>query len=397
MNLLKQLIAVSSISLRGLPQRMASSLVIVIGTAGVVAVLLSVLALSTGLADTLTATGSTDRAIVLHAQAANEIGSSLAHNAIPTILDAAGIARDPDQKPIASAEALASVNLPRADNGKLSAMTLRGVAPGELLRLRPEMHLVQGRMFHSGLRELIVGRSAQDMFANLSVGSQVKFGDNIWTIVGAFESGGGAHDSEVMGDIDTVLAAYQRGTYNSVIVKLEGKDALERLRAAVTHDPTLSVQAFKESDYYARQSQSFARLLALIARVISIIMAIGAIFAALNTMYSAVSTRAVEIATLRAIGYGAVSVVVSVIFEALMLSVLGALAGAALAWAVFDGNTVSTIAGGGGLAQVVFHLHIGAALITLGIVWACVVGLIGGLLPAIRAARIPVALALRAI
>jgi putative ABC transport system permease protein len=397
MNLFKQLVAVSSISLRGLPQRTASSLVIVIGTAGVVAVLLSVLALSTGLADALTATGSADRAIVLHAQATNEIGSNLAHDAIPTILDAPGIAKDSGQRAIASAEALASVNLPRLDNGKLDAMTLRGVSATELLQLRPEMHLVQGRMFQSGLRELIVGKSAQDRYANLSVGSHVKFGDNQWTIVGVFESGGGAHDSEVMGDIDTVLAAYQRGTYNSVIVKLNGKGALETLRTALTHDPTLSVQVFSEGDYYARQSQTFARVLALIARVISIIMAIGAVFAALNTMYSAVSTRAVEIATLRAIGYGALGVVASVIIEALALSVLGALVGAAVAWVVFNGNTVSTISGSSGLAQIVFHLHIGAALVTLGIVWACVVGLIGGLLPAIRAARIPVALALRAI
>jgi putative ABC transport system permease protein len=397
MNLFNQLVAVSSISLRGLPQRTSSSLVIVIGTAGVVAVLLSVLALSTGLADALTATGSADRAIVLHAQAANEIGSNLAHDAIPVILDAPGIAKDPDHRAIASAEAISSVNLPRADNGKLSAMSLRGVSTQELLLLRPEMHLVQGRMFQAGLRELIVGKSAQERYANLGVGSRVKFGENQWTIVGVFESGGGAHDSEVMGDIDTVLAAYQRATYNSVIVKLDGRAALETLRAALTHDPTLSVQVFSESEYYERQSQTFARFLGLIARVISIIMAIGAVFAALNTMYSAVSSRAVEIATLRAIGYGALGVVASVIIEALLLSVLGALVGAALAWAVFNGNTVSTITGSSGLAQVVFHLHIGTALITLGILWACVVGLVGGLLPAIRAARIPVAVALRAI
>jgi putative ABC transport system permease protein len=397
MNLFKQLIAVSSISLRGLPQRTASSLVIVIGTAGVVAVLLSVLALSTGLAGTLTATGSTDRAIVLHAQAADEIGSNLAHDNIPTIIEAPGIAKDAAHRPIASAEVLASVNLPRLDNGKLSALTLRGVSTEELLPLRPELHIIKGRMFQSGLRELIVGRSAQDRFAHLDVGSHVKFGANEWTIVGSYDSGGGAHDSEVMGDVDTVLAAYQRATYNSVIIKLEGNGALEQLRAALLHDPTLSVQVNLESAYYARQSETFARFLSLIARVISTIMAIGAVFAALNTMYSAVSTRAVEIATLRAIGYGATGVVVSVMVEALVLSVLGALAGAALAWAVFDGNTVSTIAGGGGLSQIVFHLHIGAALITLGIIWACVVGLIGGLAPAIRAARIPVAVALRAI
>ncbi len=397
MKMFTQVLAVSSISLRSLPHRAASSAVIVVGTAGVVAVLLSVLALSTGLAGALTTTGRADRAIVLHAQAANEIGSSLAHDEIPTILDAPGIAKGADHKAIASAEAIASVNLPRLDNGKLSALTLRGVSPEELLALRPELHIVQGRMFKSGLREIIVGKSAAERYANLGLNSVAKFGGNEWTVVGVFESGGGVHDSEVMGDIDTALAAYQRASYNSVIVKLDGPQGFDTLRAALLHDPTLSVQVFRESDYYARQSQTFASFLGLIARVISIIMAIGAVFAALNTMYSAVSARAVEIATLRAIGFGATGVVTSVIIEALVLSVLGALVGAALAWAVFDGNTVSSLASNGGLAQVVYHLHIGAGLLTLGIVWACVVGLIGGLAPSIRAARIPVALALRAI
>jgi putative ABC transport system permease protein len=397
MNLFKQLLAVSSISLRGLPQRKSSSLVIIIGTAGVVGVLLSVLALSTGLAGAMTATGSTDRAIVLHAQASDEVGSNLAHDNIPTIMDAPGIAKDASHRPIASAEALSSVNLARRDDGKLGTLTLRGVSPDQLLALRPEMHIVRGRLFRSGLRELIAGTAAQDRYANLGVGSHVKFGNNDWAIVGSFDSGGGAHDSEVMGDIDTVLAAYQRSTYNSVVVKLDGPGALEKLRATLLQDPTLSVVVNLESGYYERQSETFARFLAIIARVISTIMAIGAVFAALNTMYSAVSSRAIEIATLRAIGYGATGVVISVIVEALLLSMLGALVGAAVAWALFDGDTVGTISGGGGLAQVIFHLHIGAALFTLGIVWACVVGLIGGLLPAIRAARIPVAVALRAI
>jgi putative ABC transport system permease protein len=397
MKLMTQLLAVSSISLRSLPSRGASSAVIVIGTAGVVAVLLSVLALATGLAGALSSTGSADRAIVLHAQATNEIGSTLPHDSIATILDAPGIAQDSNHRAIASAEAIAAVNLPRLDNGKLSSLTLRGVSPDELQQLRPELHLVQGRMFKSGLREIIVGKPASERYANLGIGAQPNFGGNRWTVVGIFESGGGAHDSEVMGDIDTALAAYQRTTYNSVIVKLAGPGALEKLRAALLHDPTLSVEVNLESAYYERQSETFARFLTIIARSISTIMAIGAVFAALNTMYSAVSTRAVEIATLRAIGYGSLGVVVSVIVEALVLSLLGALAGAALAWAVFDGNTVSSLSGSSGLAQIVFHLHIGGALITLGIIWACVVGLIGGLLPAIRAARIPVALALRAI
>jgi putative ABC transport system permease protein len=397
MKLMTQMLAVSSISLRSLPSRATSSAVIVIGTAGVVAVLLSVLALATGLSGALDTTGSADRAIVLHQQAANEIGSSLPHDSVANILDAPGIAKDPNHRAIASAEAIASVNLPRLDNGKLSTLTLRGVSTDELQLLRPELHVVKGRMFQSGLREIIVGKAAAERYANLGIGGQPKFGGNQWTVVGIFDSGGGAHDSEVMGDIDTALAAYQRTTYNSVIVKLAGAGALEKLRAALLHDPTLSVEVNLESAYYQRQSQTFASFLSIIAKAICTIMAIGAVFAALNTMYSAVSTRAVEIATLRAIGYGALGVVVSVIVEALALSLLGAAAGAALAWAVFDGNTVSSLAGNGGLAQIVFHLHISAALFTVGIVWACMVGLIGGLLPAIRAARIPVALALRAI
>ncbi|MGC1456920.1 MAG: ABC transporter permease [Steroidobacteraceae bacterium] len=397
MKLAAQLLAVSSISLRSLPGRAASSVVIVIGTAGVVFVLLVVLAMSTGLADSLNATGSTDRAIVLHQQAANEIGSSLPHDSIATILDAPGIAKDPAHRPIASAEAIASVNLPRLDNGKLSTLILRGVSTDELLRLRPELHLVQGRMFTPGLREIIVGKAASERYANLAMGGRPSFGANQWTVVGIFDSGGGAHDSEVLGDIDTALAAYQRTTYNSVVLKLDGPTGFASLRAALQHDPTLSVDVFKESDYYSRQSQTFASFLSLIAKAICTIMAIGAVFAALNTMYSAVSARAVEIATLRAIGFGAVGVVVSVIVEALALSILGATVGAALAWATFDGDTVSSLASGGSLAQIVFHLHIGTALFTLGIIWACVVGLIGGLLPAIRAARIPVAVALRAI
>lgn len=397
MKLMTQLVAVSSISLRSLPSRAASSVVIVIGTFGVVFVLLWVLALSTGLAGALNSTGRSDRAIVLHKQAQNEIGSSLPHDSIATILDAPGIAKDQAHRAIASPEAVASVNLPRLDNGKLSTLILRGVSAEQLQQLRPELHLVQGRMFTSGLREIIVGKEASERYANLGLGGQPKFGSNQWTVVGIFESGGGAHDSEVMGDIDTALAAYQRTTYNSVIVKLDGPGGLEKVRAALEHDPTLSVEVNLESDYYERQSQTFSRVLAIIARSITTIMAIGAVFAALNTMYSAVSTRAVEIATLRAIGYSAVGVVVSVIIEALALSILGAAAGAALDWALLDGNTVSSLAGAGGLAQIVFHMHISGALIALGIVWACVVGLIGGLLPAIRAARIPVAVALRAI
>lgn len=395
MRTMEQILAVSSINLRGLPQRIAPSLVVVIGIAGVVAVLLSVLALSFGLSGALTATGRPDRAIILHAQSTDEVGSNLAADSIPTIVDAPGIARAHDGHPLASAEMLATVNVPRADNGLLGSLTLRGVSP-EAFELRPELHLVEGRMFRPGVRELIAGREAQARFHGLAVGNHVLFDNTEWLVVGAFDSGGGAHDSELLADASTVLSTYQRTAYNSVTVKLAGPGALETLRGTLTKDPTLSVVVNSETAYYEQQSHSFAAVLALIAHVVGVIMAIGAIFAALNTMYSAVSARTVEIATLRAIGFGPLAVIISVIVEALVLALIGALAGAALAWAFFDGNTVSTIAGNG-LAQVVFHLHIGSALIVTGILWACVVGLVGGLLPALRAARLPVATALRAV
>jgi putative ABC transport system permease protein len=391
-----QIGAVVGMNLKSLPQRANTSLVIVIGIAGVVAVLISVLSLSTGLVHALVATGRPDRAIVLHKQSISEVGSSIPREAVFTLLEEPGIAHDAAGRPIASAEMLATVNLPRRDNGALGVLTLRGVS-SEGLELRPEIRLTAGRPFRPGLRELIAGEAAERRYGGLDVGSRVRFGDNEWTVVGAFSSGGGAHDSELMADTNTVLSAYQRTTFNSVTVKLDGPGGLARLAKAISNDSTLPVIVRNETAYYEAQSRTFARLLAVVAHIVGVIMALGAVFAALNTMYSAVSARAVEIATLRAIGFGAAAVVASVIAEALLLALVGALIGAAIAWIAFDGNTVSTLAGGGGLAQVVFHLRIGADLMATGIVWACAVGLIGGLLPAIRAARLPVASALRAV
>jgi putative ABC transport system permease protein len=396
MNLTKQIAAVVGVNFRSLPRRLTTSFVIVVGIAGVVAVLISVLSVSTGLTGALTATGRADRAIILHTQSQAEVGSSLTRDSVLTVLDKPGIARGADDRVLASAEMIATVNLPRIDNGQLGSLTLRGVS-SELFAVRPELKLVAGRSFRSGLREVIAGRGAEQRYQGLGVGEHVRFGDTEWTVVGVFDSAGGAHDSELLADAETVLSAYQRTTFNSVTLKLDGDQGFKRLESAISSDPTLSVTAARETAYYEQQSQTFARFLGIVARLIGGIMAIGAIFAALNTMYSAVSSRTVEIATLRAIGFGALPVVISVMAESLALALLGAVLGASAAWLLFNGNTVSTLGGGGGLAQVVFHLHIGTALIGVGIVWACIVGLIGGLLPAIRAARLPVATALRAV
>ena len=396
MTVFKQIGSVVSTNLRSLPQRYATSLVVVIGITGVVAVLIAVLSLSTGLTHALSATGRPDRAIVLHAQSNSEVGSSLPHDWTATILQAPGIMRGADGKPIASAEMLATVNVPRTDNGLLGTLTLRGVSPN-VFELRSEGRLVDGRMFRPGLREVIAGRATQSRFKGLNVGDHVKFGDSEWTVVGAFDSGGGAHDSELFGDLETVLSAYNRTSLNSVTVKLAGPGGYDQLNASLSKDPTVQVIVRKEPEYYEQQSQTFARFLTIIAHFVGAIMAMGAIFAALNTMYSAVSTRTVEIATLRAIGFGSGAVVISVLVEALLLALVGAVCGAFLAWLFFNGNTVSTVSGGGGIAQIAFKLRIGPDLIATGMVWACVVGLIGGLLPAVRAGRLPVAMALRAV
>jgi len=395
MTVFKQIRAVTAMNMRSLPQRAGTSLVIVIGIAGVVAVLISVLSLATGLTRTLSSTGRAERAIVLYAGAQSEVESNISRDATLTLMDLAGVKRDIDGKPMASADAMASMWLPKTDTGKLGSVAFRGVS-AKTLAVRPEIKFIEGGMFRPGVRELVVGKTAQARFKGLSLGSRVLSNDTEWLVVGVFESGGEVHESELLADADTVLSAYHRTTFNSVTVWLDSPAAFDTFKASVTTNPMLTLDVRREAEYYERQSKRFGSFLAIVANVISVVMAIGAIFGALNTMYSAVSARAVEIATLRAIGFGSAGVVVSVFVEALTLAVVGALFGAALAWLLFNGNTVSTISGGGGLTQVAFHLRIGLDLVAVGVVWACAVGLLGGLFPAIRAARMPVASALRA-
>jgi len=387
--------AVTALNMRSLPLRAGTSLVVVIGIAGVVAVLISVLSLATGLTKTLSSTGRPERAIILYGGTQSEVESNIARDATLTIIDLPGIKKDSDGKPMASADAMTSLWIPKKD-GALGSIAFRGVS-SKTFAVRPEIKLLQGRFFQPGLRELLVGTTAQARFKGLELGSRVNAGDTQWLVVGVFASNGDAHESELLGDADTVLSAFRRTTFNSVTVWLDSPAAFDTLKASVTTNPTLTLDVRHEAEYYEQQSKRFGTFLAIVANVIGVIMAIGAIFGALNTMYSAVSARSVEIATLRALGFGAAGVVVSVFVEALLLSVLGALCGAAFAWLFFNGKSVSTIAGGAGLTQVAFHLRIGFDLVVLGIVWACIVGLLGGLFPALRAARVPVAAALRQI
>jgi putative ABC transport system permease protein len=394
MNMLRQIRAVTWMNLTSIPQRFGTSSVIVVGIAGVVAVLISVLAMATGFKRTIVATGRDDRAIVLRGGSESELASTLSREATLTIMDAPGIRKDSAGKPIASAEAVVVVDMPKKSNDSGANVTIRGVG-AQGMALRPEIHVVAGRVFQQGLRELIVGSGAQAQFKGLDVGSHIALRGSDWTIVGAFDSNGDSHESELLADGETVLSAYRRNLYQSVIVRLESKDSFAAFKSSLTTNPQLSVDVMREHDYYAKQSQRMSNVLSFIAYVVGGIMGVGALFGALNTMYSAVSVRSREIATLRAIGFGASAVVVSVLIEAMLLSIIGALIGAGLAWVFFNGNVVSTL--GSNFTQVVFRLAVGPSLVVLGIAWACVIGLVGGLFPAIRAARFPVATALRAV
>jgi len=389
----KQIASVTVMNLRSVPQRLGSSSVIVVGIAGVVGVILSVFGLTRSLSDAVLATGSPDRAIVLRAGATGEFSSTLLVDAVATIKDAPGIARAADGGAAATANFVAAVNLNRKKDGNRAGLAVRGVDP-TVMAVRPEMKLVSGRLFTPGLRELIVGRSALEEFRNVGIGDEVVLRDGPWTVVGVFESGRDAVESSLMTDAATLLSAYQRTAVNSVTVRLASQDSFEELKTALTTNPTLSVSVERETDFYRRESQDANQVFGLVGIAVGIFMGLGAIFAALNTMYSAVSVRTREIATLRAIGFGAGGVIVSVLVEALLLALLGAIVGGSVAWLMFNGNSVAL---GDSTGSIVFQMQVTPALLGLGVVLACSVGLIGGLLPAVRAARLPVATALRAV
>ncbi len=260
--------------------------------------------------------------------------------------------------------------------------------------MRPEIELVEGRLFEAGLRELIVGRGAQAEFAGLELGDEVVLRDGPWEVVGVFAAAGAASESLLITDASTLQSAYQRPASNSVVARLDSPEALATFTDALTTNPSVTVNVVTEPDYYARQAEDVRPLFSAITYVAGGIMALGALFAALNTMYQAVSGRVVEIATLRAIGFGARGVVSSVLAEALALALIGAALGAAVAYALFNGNTISM---GGTTGTLVADMRVTPAVVAMGIVWAAAVGLLGGLFPAIRAARLPVATALRAV
>jgi putative ABC transport system permease protein len=380
------------IGIAGLPQRWGASSVIVIGIAGVVGVLVAMLAMGEGFKATLDNTGGDDTAIILRGGSQAETNSVITRDQSPLISSLAGIARGEDGRPVISPELSQVVNLPSIADGTDSNVQFRGVGPAAWA-LRPNLKIVEGRRFGAGLREIVVGRGAQRQFRGLEVGNQLKLANQMWTVVGVFESGD-SHESELWADVDVLGPAYQRQAYQSVTVKLDGKNGFKQLKAALAADPRLKLDVSTTHDYYAKQSEGLTKLIKALGSIIGAIMAIGAIFGALNSMYAAVAGRAREIATMRAIGFRGLPVVTAVMLETMLLALVGGLIGALVAWLLFNGHTVSTL--GNNFSQVVFQFRVSPPLLWTGLKWALGIGLVGGLFPALRAARLPVTEALRA-
>lgn len=388
----KQTTAITSLNLKNIPQRWGPSLVIVVGLAGVVAVFTALLAMAVGFESTLKAAGRADVAMVLRGGSDAELNSGLARDQTTLIAQAPGVRKDDDGQPLASAEMIVIAELIRKDDVKNGAnITVRGVGP-KGMKLRPQMHIVEGRMFETGKRELIVGRGVTRQFEGARIGEALRMRGSDWTVVGIFESGD-ANESELWCDAEVAQTTFNRQGFSSVRVLLDDPKALTAYKDALTADPRLTVDVQSEQDYYSGQTKQFRATIGFLAGVVTFIMALGAIFAALNTMYAAVAARSREIATLRAIGFGGVPVVLSVMVEALVLALIGGIVGALIAYALFNNFSVSTL--GQNFTQVVFNFKVTPALVVRGLIIAVIIGMIGGFLPALRAARMPVTTALR--
>ena len=387
----KQALAITWTGLATLPQRLGSTLVIVVGIAGVVGVLVALLAMAAGFDATLRQAGSDDTAIVLRAGANNELSSGLDRATSTLIAQAPGVARDARDRPIISAEVVVVANLPQRSTGTDANVEVRGVSPA-VWSLRPQVQITQGRRFQPGLRELIVGKGALSQFAGAEVGAVIPLNNQNWTVVGAFASED-THESELWGDAESVATAYRRNLFQSVTVRLTDAAAFGGFKDALSGDPRLRVDVDTTRTYYNKQSQQLTTMIRALGTGVAIIMAIGAVFGALNTMYAAIAARAREIATLRALGFTGVPVVVSVLLEAMLLALLGGVLGAGAAYGLFHGYTVSTL--GSNFSQVVFQFQVSPALLLNGLQWSLAIGFVGGLFPALRAARLPITVALR--
>jgi putative ABC transport system permease protein len=378
---------------RSVKARWTSAIVAVLGIAGTVGVFVAMLSLARGFRATLVASGSNDNAIIMRAGATSEMMSGVALEQVKIFQDAPGVARGPEG-PLVTAEVVVVAPFPLRATGTDANVQIRGVS-ANVLHIRKNVKVVEGRMFRPGLSELTVGKNANSTYSGLTVGNTVNFGGGRWQVVGVFDAGGSAFDSEVWCDAGVLDGVYKRPTniFQSATVHLTSRDALQQFRDSVTSDPRLNVEVSREIDYYSKQSTRMTTLITILGGLVASVMAIGAIFGALNTMYSAVAERGREIATMRALGFGGPAVVFSFLIEALLISSVGGAIGC-LAVLPLNGLTTSTI-NWQTFSHLAFAFRITPALLVGGIIFAIVMGVLGGLPPAMRAALRPVAVALR--
>ena len=380
-------------NVRSVKARWTSTIVAVVGIAGTVGVFVAMLSLARGFRATLVSSGSADNALITRAGATSEMTSGVSLDSVKIIQDAPGIARGADG-PLLTPEAVLMAPIPLRSTGTDANVELRGVAPN-VFAIRSNVKIIEGRMFRPGLSELIVGKNAKATYSGLTLGSTIGLGSVRWQVVGIFDAGGSAFDSEVWGDAHLLNGAYKRpDTFSqSVTVHLASPAALQQLRDTLTADPRLNVDVTREIDYYAKQSTRMTQLITILGGFVALIMAIGAVFGALNTMYSAVAERGREIATMRALGFNSWNVVLSFLFEALLISFVGGLVGC-LAVLPLNGLTTSTM-NFQTFSNLAFAFKITLDLLWMGVLFALVMGVLGGMPPAIRAASRPVATALR--
>ena len=390
---LRQIIAVALFNLRSIPERKGSALTAVIGIAGVVGVLVGVLAISEGFRSTMTNAASPLIAVVLREGAENEMSSGLSRDITRIVGDAPGVART-EAGPLASAELFVIINLPKRSVPTDANVPLRGIQQ-TAYEVRGNIKMVEGRHFEPGKNEIIVGAGAARAFAGLDLGNEVKMGQVNWKVVGIFTADGGIGESEIWADSEVLAPAYNR-TENrqSVYVRLESPEAYQEFEDALNADPRLTVKTQLESDFYAEQSKMVTTFIMTIGFFIASLMAVGALFGALNTMYSAVAGRTREISTLRALGFGRGPVVASIMVESIILSLAGGAVGAVAAYLLFDGYRASTM-NFQTFSQVSFAFSVTPRLLLNAILFATAIGLFGGIFPAIRSARLPIASGLR--
>jgi putative ABC transport system permease protein len=391
-NWFSQVFSVALFNLRTIPERRGAAAAAVVGIAGVVAVLVGVLAIAEGFRSAMTVSGSPDIAVVLRSGADSEMTSGLSREEARVIGDAPGVARTA-QGPMASAELFVIIDLPKRSTGTGANVPLRGVE-SQAFDVRGNIRMVGGRSFEPGKNEIVVGAGAAREFAGLDLGQNIRIGQSTWHVVGIFTAGGGVAESEIWSDAAVLQPAYHRDNFQSVYAKLVSAGAFQQFKDALTTNPQLKVKVARLSDFYAEQSTAVTDFISTIGVFIAAMMALGALFGALNTMYSAVASRTREIATLRALGFGSSPIVVSVLVESVGLALAGGVIGAAGAYLAFDGFTAATI-NWQTFSQVTFAFAVTPELLVHAIAWATVLGLVGGLLPAIRAARLPIATGLR--